>query len=89
MANASQGSQRWVQTTVFPPEHVMATVRLAWIRETGHAQWQIEVQDPITNELFAMHSVPHRDARSASEALEVALQDLAALWVEVTDPDPF
>lgn len=83
------GDRREVVGQLFPPDLVQATVRLAWIRETAHAQWQIEVINPVTDELLAMSSVPHRNAPSAQEALEVALQDLSVLWLEVTDPDPF
>lgn len=67
----------------------MATLRIAYIPETHHAQWQIECKNPLTDELLAMSSVPHRDARSAAHALSEAFTDLRVRWQELCDPDPF
>ena len=89
LADVTGVAQTWDQTVLFPPEVVMATLRISYIPETHHAQWQIEVNNPVTNELLAMSSVPHRDARSADHALSEAFVDLRQRWDAITDPDPF
>lgn len=89
LADDSRGEQAWTQTTLYPPEVVSATLRVAWIAETGHLQWQIEVSDPLTSELLAMQSVPHRQADSAQHAITQALTGLRIAWDDVMDPDPF
>ena len=89
LADASALETRWEQAALYPPEVVMATLRISYIPETHHAQWQIEVNNPVTNELLAMSSVPHRDARSADHALSEAFVDLRQRWDAITDPDPF
>lgn len=74
---------------MLPPDVVQATLRVAYIPETHHAQWQIEVSNPVTGELLAMESVPHRDTASAMTALSEAFVDLRRRWSDVVDPDPF
>jgi len=80
---------RWVQQRLFPPSVVEAVLRVGWVAETGHLQYQCEIFDPKTRELFAMASVPHRAARSAPDAIQQALTGLLALFLESVDPEPF
>lgn len=89
LADVTQVSEGWTSAPLFPPPHVMATLRIAYIAETGHAQWQFEVSDPITSELLAMSSVPHRDASGYQDALQQAFVDLHRRWEDVCNPDPF
>lgn len=89
LAGADDLQRSWTQTTIFPPDVIQATVRLAYIPETRHAQWQIEVINPVTNELLSMSSVPHCEVRSHSGALSEAFVDLRARWEDLCNPDPF
>lgn len=79
----------WVQQRLFPPTVVEVVLRVGWVAETGHLQWQCEVFDPNTRELFAMQSVPHRSCRSAQDAGQQALTGLLSLFLEAVDPEPF
>jgi hypothetical protein len=89
LADVTALGTAWSQPGLIPPDVVQATLRIAYIPETHHAQWQLEVQNPVTGELLAMSSVPHRDARSADHALSEAFVDLRRRWGDVCDPDPF
>lgn len=79
----------WSQTRICPPGVLQATLRIGWIPDSHHAQWQIELEDPVTRELLAMRSSPHLLAHSPLQVLQLAMQDLERLWIEVADPDPF
>ena len=41
------------------PPVVEITLRVGIVLDTDHGQWQLEVRNPITNELLAMESCHH------------------------------
>lgn len=81
--------QGWVQTRLFPPSTFEAHLRVGYVAESEHVQWQVEVFEPGTKELLAMASVHHRHAVSPLQAAELALLGLERLLGEVFNPDPF
>jgi hypothetical protein len=72
-----------------PPEVLEVRVRLGFIRSDHHGRWQLEVLDPRSGELLAMHSRPHFPLSQMEEALGDVNRRLGVLLEAYLDPDPF
>lgn len=79
----------YAQTCLVPPDVLEIRLRLGFIRADHHARWQLEVIDPGSRELLAMHSCPHFSPALLEEELSGVGARLGMLIESFLDPDPF
>lgn len=72
-----------------PPDILEIRVRLGFIPHDRHGRWQVEVLDPSTGELLAMHSMPHFDLHDVEQELGGVGARLGMLLEAFLNPDPF
>lgn len=79
----------WNQTALVPPDVLEVRLRLGFIPGDHHGRWQLEILDPRSGELLALHSRPHFPISTTEEALAEVGVRLGALLDGFLDPDPF
>jgi hypothetical protein len=55
----------------------------------GHAQWQVEVRDPVQGVLLGMASGPHRETHRWDRWIAEVDAELIAALAQLTSPFPF
>lgn len=81
--------QDWAQTLLVPPDLLEVRLRLGFIIPDKHMRWQIEVTDPSTKELLALHSVPHRPLEDLEDTFAIVGARLWQIVEPLANPDPF
>lgn len=79
----------YTQTVLCPPDVLEVRIRLGFIPGDHHGRWQLEVFDPRSHELLAMHSRPHFALSMLDEALGDLGNRLSVLLESYLNPDPF
>jgi hypothetical protein len=71
------------------PPVVEVLVRVGMVPEANHLQWQIEVRNPVTQELLAMESCPHfTEDRIGPQASRISLRLITAMREAMGYPEP-
>lgn len=63
----------WYQQSLTPPDVIEVNARFGWIPSTDHAQWLVEVKDPVAGVLIGSWSMPHAQGEHAAERAVDAL----------------
>lgn len=86
---SAEGGRRWVQQTFFPPEEVAIAVKIFLAPSEDHFDFDVEVYDPTTRELFGMMAAPRQSTTSVLASLTLAMRRVSDLVFDVIDPEPF
>lgn len=89
VTESPEGGRRWVQQTFFPPEHVTIAVKIHLSPSEDRFDFDVEVYDPDTRELFGMLAAPRQSTTSVLASLTLAMRRVSDLVFEVIDPEPF
>lgn len=79
----------YTQTVLVPPSVLEVRLRLGFIPSDHHGRWQLEVIDPGSSELLAMHSAHHFALSLLDEELAGVGRRLGLLLEQFLNPDPF
>ena len=88
MRRKIESSQDWEQTMLLVPEVLELTLRVGLVVSTEHAQFQLEVMDPSTQELVALVARPHVKFGDVDGVLRVLLGELTEFVEKWTGPFP-
>ena len=88
-ARSPRSEDSYSQTVMEPPDVLEVRLRLGFIRSDHHARWQLEVLNPRSSELLALHSCPHFSPALLEEELAGVGARLGMLIESYLDPDPF
>lgn len=68
----------WTQETLLPPDAVEITLRLGFVGQASHGQWQLEVRNATDGQLLSMLSCPHFHVRETPDVLVRLLTEAAS-----------
>lgn len=89
LARRHEAPEAWTQVLMLPPDVIELRLRLGFIPADNHGRWQIEVLDPQSNELLALHSQPHFALHDLERVLGEVGARLGVLLDGIANPDPF
>jgi hypothetical protein len=82
-------ARRWAQTVLFPPDCVQVLLQVHRAAGRPHFCLAIEVSDPHTKELLALHVDPTRKPRRDLDLPGQLAATLGQLLGDVLNPSPF
>ena len=79
----------WTQGVLMRPELLEVRLRVGLIPADDHIRLQLEVLNPSTKELYAMHSIPHRRIHELDHEMQRMGTRLQDSFDQYLDRDPF
>lgn len=79
-------STSWYQQALTPHTVLECNIRVGLIPEQDHAQWLVELKDPLTGILLAQESCPHFRVAQLPEQLAEALRRAQRLCMDAAEP---
>lgn len=77
------------QVVLWPPRVLEARLRIGWVPEEDHLRWQVEIVDPSTQELLALHAAPSRRISEVGYVPTEPVRRLERLLPPILNPEPF
>lgn len=79
----------WTQGVLVRPPVLEVRLRVGLIPQDDHVRLQLEVLNPSTSELLAMHSIPHRPLSELDDEMARMGVRLRDVFDQYLDRDPF
>lgn len=73
---------------LFPLDVIEIRLQIGVVVSQTHAQWQLQVMDPVTRERLALTARPSEAITSPSRLIEEATAGLVELLEEIMEPFP-
>ena len=76
----------WAQLSLLPLPVVEMQLRIGFVSETNHVQWQLRTTDPAAGTLLGMVSCPHDQMHAREAWLSHICQEITTAFLEHVHP---